>query len=79
MTILPPCLMYKHNNSGKIVILKNDKQFFKRTIEESLLSITKDYTKKKIKSNTNQLRLYFNNSLKYVNKLKYINYNLLCN
>ena len=52
MTILPPCPIYKHNKCGEKIFIKNDKEFFKRTIEESLISITKDYTKKKIKSNS---------------------------
>lgn len=70
MTILPPCPIYKHNKCGEKIFLKNDREFLKHTIEESLISITKDYTQKKIKSNSNQLRIFFKNSLKYLKKYK---------
>lgn len=71
MTILPSCPMYKHSKCGEKIFIKNNKEFLKHTIEESLVSITKDYTKKKIKSNSNQLRIFLNNSLKYFKNIKY--------
>ena len=76
--------MYKQTCNGKLVIIKDDAEFIKRTFEETLVSITKDYTKKKIKANSNKIKLYLKSSFKSYHNIKKnltknINYNSLYN
>jgi Rad3-related DNA helicase len=69
MTIITPSLIYKQTYNGQIVIIKDNTKILKRTFEETLLSITKDYTKKKLKANSNKIKLYLKNSFRYFNKI----------
>ena len=58
MAIVAACPMFKRHSNGKVIFIKNNQEFFRRTVEETVISASKEVSKSKIKKHAKKIKQY---------------------
>ena len=58
MAIIASCPMFQSHKNGKTVFIHNNKEFIRRTIEETCLSAIKEVSKSKIKKHAKYVKQF---------------------